>query len=166
MNTLFRVIATLLFSLLLFVTVLAQTPSQTQPPTGTVVLEQEQVSLQQTTRDELLQSEATALEANKLSEVISPVDRIGVAAINRTTTASTDGTTVIDTVMTTKKSATAQATPSPTTNATGTGTQNQLAKWTDNAGTLGDSSMTDLGGLVGIGTTTPQTVFNVNQTPA
>ena len=39
--------------------------------------------------------------------------------------------------------------------ASGSGTQDRIAKWTDNAGTLGDSSITDTGGNVGIGTTTP-----------
>jgi len=40
-------------------------------------------------------------------------------------------------------------------NATGSGTQNRLAKWTDNAGTLGDSSIADVNGSVGVGTTAP-----------
>jgi hypothetical protein len=44
-------------------------------------------------------------------------------------------------------------TPKP--EATGTGTANQIAKWIDNAGTLGDSIVTESGGNVGIGTTTP-----------
>lgn len=41
--------------------------------------------------------------------------------------------------------------------AVGTGTANQVAKWleTGGAGTLGDSALTELGGNVGIGTTTP-----------
>ena len=40
--------------------------------------------------------------------------------------------------------------------ASGTGTQDRIAKWTDNAGTLGDSGITETaGGFVGIGTTTP-----------
>src|SRR5262245_17204061 len=34
----------------------------------------------------------------------------------------------------------------------GTGTQDRIAKWTDNAGTLGNSGMTETGGFVGIGT--------------
>jgi hypothetical protein len=38
----------------------------------------------------------------------------------------------------------------------GTGTQNRLAKWLDNAGTLGDSAIVDVNGAIGIGTTTPQ----------
>src|SRR5215213_7313897 len=43
--------------------------------------------------------------------------------------------------------------PGETTDAVGTGTQNQVAKWTDNAGTLGDSIMFDNGSGVGVGTT-------------
>ena len=39
--------------------------------------------------------------------------------------------------------------------ASGSGTQNRIAKWTDNAGTLGDSAITEISGNVGIGTTTP-----------
>ena len=39
----------------------------------------------------------------------------------------------------------------------GTGTQNQVAKWTETggAGTLGDSTITEVGGKVGIGITNP-----------
>jgi hypothetical protein len=48
-------------------------------------------------------------------------------------------------------------------NVTGTGTQNRVAKWTDNAGTLGDSSLSDVGGLVGIGTPSPLTELHINQ---
>jgi len=44
----------------------------------------------------------------------------------------------------------------------GTGTQNQIAKWTDNAGTLGDSGITETGGNVGIGTTNPGQLLQVN----
>src|SRR5436190_3322549 len=49
-------------------------------------------------------------------------------------------------------------------NAAGTGTQNHLAKWleTGGAGTLGDSSVTELAnGFVGIGTTNPQVRLDV-----
>jgi hypothetical protein len=43
-----------------------------------------------------------------------------------------------------------------TNNLSGTGTQNRLAKWTDNAGTLGDSKIFEnANGNVGIGTDTP-----------
>ncbi|HEY6190547.1 MAG TPA: tail fiber domain-containing protein [Pyrinomonadaceae bacterium] len=44
---------------------------------------------------------------------------------------------------------------SSTFNLAGTGTTNTMTKWTDSAGTLGDSAMTEVGGNVGIGTTTP-----------
>jgi len=43
----------------------------------------------------------------------------------------------------------------PKPEATGAGTTNQIAKWIDNAGTLGDSTVTELGGNVGIGTIMP-----------
>jgi hypothetical protein len=44
----------------------------------------------------------------------------------------------------------------------GTGTQNQIAKWTDNAGTLGDSGITETaGGNIGIGTPSPATKLDV-----
>lgn len=47
-------------------------------------------------------------------------------------------------------------TGAPTTNIAGTGTTNQLSKWIDNAGTLGNSGVTeDANGNVGIGTTNP-----------
>jgi hypothetical protein len=37
----------------------------------------------------------------------------------------------------------------------GSGTQNRVAKWVDNADNLGDSTITETGGFVGINTTTP-----------
>jgi len=46
-------------------------------------------------------------------------------------------------------------TPSVTT------TQNQLAKFTDNAGTVGDSVVTELAGSIGIGTNTPTAKLDV-----
>ncbi len=49
-----------------------------------------------------------------------------------------------------------------TANAAGTGTSNKIAKWTDNAGTLGDSAMTEVNGNVGIGTANPFTSLHVN----
>ncbi|HEV2863613.1 MAG TPA: S8 family peptidase [Pyrinomonadaceae bacterium] len=52
---------------------------------------------------------------------------------------------------------TATPTPSPTPSATasGTGTSGRLSKWIDGVGTLGDSSVSDVGGLIGIGTASP-----------
>jgi hypothetical protein len=49
-----------------------------------------------------------------------------------------------------------------TTAAAGAGTSGRIAKWTDNAGTLGDSTITETpGGFVGIGTTTPDSTLSV-----
>ncbi len=50
---------------------------------------------------------------------------------------------------------------------TGTGTQDRVAKWLDNSGTLGDSAITETGGKVGIGTTTPgsRLVVSSNSAP-
>jgi hypothetical protein len=44
----------------------------------------------------------------------------------------------------------------------GTGTANQLAKWTDAAGTLGDSSVAEVNGSVGIGTATPNSNYKLD----
>ena len=53
-------------------------------------------------------------------------------------------------------------TDSPQPLASGTGTQNRIAKWTDNAGALGDSTITETnGGFIGIGTASPDSVLNV-----
>ena len=43
----------------------------------------------------------------------------------------------------------------------GTGTQNRLAKWIDNAGTLGDSVVTETNGNVGIGNANPATLLHI-----
>jgi hypothetical protein len=48
----------------------------------------------------------------------------------------------------------------------GTGTQDRIAKWTDNAGTLGDSGIIETGGLVGIGTTAPDSKLVVSSNSA
>jgi hypothetical protein len=118
---------------------------------GTAVLESEQVYLEQTSRGELPAPQATALEANQQAEALSAVDRIGAAGSNPTSTASTDAPTVRDGAPTGKETAT-----SPTVtggeNATGAGSQNKIAKWTDNAGTLGDSTITESSdGKIGVG---------------
>jgi hypothetical protein len=46
--------------------------------------------------------------------------------------------------------------------ATGAGTAGMLAMWTDNAGTLGDSVVTQSNGFIGIGTTTPPAPLTVD----
>lgn len=43
----------------------------------------------------------------------------------------------------------------------GTGTQNRLAKWIDNAGTLGDSVVTEANGNIGIGNANPATLLHI-----
>ena len=48
----------------------------------------------------------------------------------------------------------------------GSGTQDRIAKWIDNAGTLGDSGIIETGGLVGIGTTTPDSKLVVSSNSA
>jgi hypothetical protein len=45
--------------------------------------------------------------------------------------------------------------------ASGAGTANKVAKWVDGSGTLGDSVITESGGNVGIGTTTPTQALHV-----
>jgi hypothetical protein len=117
---------------------------------GTAQIEQEQVALQQISRDELPSPQSTALAANQLSEGLSPVDRIGAAGINRTATTSPTGQTTTGTEP--AGTSTAEATTVTGENATGTGTQNRIAKWTDNAGTLGDSTITENSdGKIGVG---------------
>jgi hypothetical protein len=48
--------------------------------------------------------------------------------------------------------------------ATGVGTQHRLSKWTDSAGTLGDSTVyEDASGNIGVGTTAPAGVFDLRR---
>ncbi|MGZ4807873.1 MAG: tail fiber domain-containing protein [Thermoanaerobaculia bacterium] len=49
----------------------------------------------------------------------------------------------------------------PAASATGNGTTNKIAKWIDDLGTLGDSTVSEVGGRVGIGTTTPGSQLHV-----
>jgi len=53
------------------------------------------------------------------------------------------------------------ATTLPFAAVSGTGTTNQIPKWLDGAGTLGDSTITDTGSAVGVGTTSPNTPLHV-----
>jgi hypothetical protein len=125
---------------------------------GTALLENDQVSLQQTERDELQPAQALALQANRLSEVISPVDRIGSTASAVPATAANDRGAVVDPVPQVKLKEVTISQPTPLgESVTGTGVQNTVPKWTDNAGTLGDSSIYgDASGNVGIGLTGPE----------
>lgn len=132
---------------------------------GTALLEGEQVSLQQTGTDELPAAQALALQDNKFADVLSPVDRIGAAGQIGTTRAPNDGGIVTDAVPLGKqKTFTTQITPGGE-NITGTGAQNKIAKWIDNAATLGDSSIYgDDSGNVGIGTTNPRFKYHLSGT--
>src|SRR5256712_10234459 len=49
--------------------------------------------------------------------------------------------------------------------ASGSGTMNQISKWIDNAGTLGDSAVSEVSGNVGIGTATPSGRLHVFGAP-
>ena len=51
--------------------------------------------------------------------------------------------------------------PGLITNVAGTGTANYLAKWTDGAGTLGNSGLYESGGQIGIGTTSPGSKLDI-----
>ena len=136
---------------------------------GTALLENDHVTLQQAAREEMPQSQALALQANKVADVLGAVDRIGAAALTATPVVSTEVVPVIEPVPSVKKSAstitTAVAAPGAES-LTGTGTQNRLAKWTDNAGTLGDSVITESSGNIGIGTTSPTHKLDVQTTGA
>ena len=128
---------------------------------GTAQIEQEQVALQQISRDELPEAQSTALAAHQLSAGLSPVDRIAAAGINRTTTTSPTGHPTTGTEP--AGTSAAGATTVTGENATGTGTQNKIAKWIDNAGTLGDSTIfEDATGKVGINTINPALTLDVN----
>jgi hypothetical protein len=132
---------------------------------GTATLEQEQVYLEQTSRDGLSQAQATALEANKQSEVLSPIDRIGAAGLNRTTTYTESNPTINPTsnpVAVAQPSGTDKSSKLTTGGENITSSQNMLAKWMDGSGTLGDSTVFETASRkVGIGTTTPGAKLHV-----
>jgi hypothetical protein len=107
--------------------------------------------LQQTVRDELSPAQSTALEANRKAATLTPVDRIGVTALNAPNTASTDGDTVIEAAPA-GNNGTASKLTAGGENINGIGTTNKIAKWVDDNGTLGDSAITEnSSGRVSIG---------------
>jgi hypothetical protein len=128
---------------------------------GNILLQQQQISLEHVGRKNLPEAQAQALEASRQTGAQTPVDRVGVevpSAENTTinsTTVLAQGNAGSGGSQTTANGA-ASITPASST-------QNRLAKWTDGAGTLGDSGITEVNGKVGIGTTDPQSVLHVNQ---
>ena len=133
---------------------------------GTALLESDHVTLQQTTKDEMPQPQALALQANRVADVLGTVDRIGAAALSVTPVVASEVVPVVEPASSIQK--TASTTTTTTSMAapgaeslTGTGTQDRLAKWTDNAGTIGDSGITETSGFVGIGTATPTVALEV-----
>jgi hypothetical protein len=117
---------------------------------GTTVLEEGQVYLQQSTRAELSAAQSSAMEASKQADTFSPIDRIGVAGLNRA--ALTETTSATQTGDNTS-SATTPVDPPPSA-VSGTGTAGRIVKWQDNAGTLVDSNLfEDASGNIGLGTT-------------
>jgi hypothetical protein len=130
---------------------------------GTALLEQGQVSLSQIGLDELPQAQSVALQANKLAANLSTVDRVGAMGMST----STVSTSTVDTKPSKPEPVTvAPEIPRLTAggeNISGAGTQNQVAKWIDNSGALGNSAITEVGGNVGIGTSTPNQVLEIKR---
>jgi hypothetical protein len=123
---------------------------------GTATLDGGEVYLEHGDTDALSQAQTAALEANRQSDTFSPVDRVGVAAgLTRTPAAATGGATAAGTAGS-GPTGSPEAGAVTTENVTGTGTAGRLAKWTDGAGTLWDSVVTESGGNLGLGTATPQ----------
>jgi hypothetical protein len=133
---------------------------------GNILLQQQQISLEHVGRKQLPEAQAQALEASRQATgAQSPVDRVGVEV------PSAESTTVNSTTVLAQQGNAASNTASSSNGAEGTGpvttssstTQSRLAKWTDGAGTLGDSAIAEVNGKVGIGTVDPQSGLHLNQ---
>lgn len=133
---------------------------------GTLLVQQDEVSLQQTSKEELSESQRQALAASGPANGQTIVDRLGTSAAlltNRAVNTSSGDTSTLGGAKTSLNKGTA-ATSSNTvtpeaasiTVTTNGGTTNQIAKWSNGAGgILTDSSITETGGNVGIGTSMP-----------
>ena len=138
---------------------------------GRAVVEKGEVYLDRPSRGGLPQAQAAALESNKQAEDLSSIDRIGAAGLNRTATATTAAAPA-SSVNTTQSPVSRSQAEAGTENIAGVGTSTRIVKWIDGAeGILGDSTITETGGKVGIGTATPDATLKVfstttNTTPA
>lgn len=125
------------------------------------------VSLSQVSTSELTSAQATALEANGQSAQRSPVDRIGAAAVVSMASDTTTQSNAASAKTKSISSSTAMPDAGSTTVTTNGGTTNQIAKWSDGTGgVLTDSAITESGGNVGIGTTTPLHPLDIFTTQA
>lgn len=135
---------------------------------GTATVEQEQVYLEQGSRNALAQAQAAALDSNKQADTISSIDRVGAAGLNRTANApATASPTDNSTNRAAQPSGTTTSTTQTsvtTTNVSGTGTPNKLTKWQDSAGTLTDSVVVESSGNIGIGNPAPVYELDVQRT--
>ncbi|MDT7689584.1 MAG: hypothetical protein QOE46_2343 [Acidobacteriota bacterium] len=98
---------------------------------------------------------------------ITPEGQVGIGTSDPQATLDVAGTirarggirfddgTVLTSAGTASKSAVAAGVVQPKIVAGSTGTTNRVSKWLDAAGTLGDSSITESGGNIGIGTSSP-----------
>jgi hypothetical protein len=141
----------------LFIVTVRDLSEQLSQKYGTLLLQQQQVSLEQTGRRNLPATHAQVLEANRQSNAQSPVNRVGVEV------PAGENTTVVNQGGNPTSTQTTTAQPDAIT-VNGAGTTNQLTKWRDGAnGVLGDSVITESNGRIGIGTNDPQNIFTVRR---
>jgi hypothetical protein len=155
----------------IFVVTIKDFSGHTTQKYGAAVLELNQIYLEQANRAQLSQGQNTALESSKEAETLTPVDRMGAAELNRMAgAASGNGAPATQTPgkleqpgKVDESGKAEQSSASPVNpNLSGTGAQNKIAKWTDNAGTIGNSNIfEDDTGRVGLGTTSPLSQFHL-----
>jgi hypothetical protein len=122
---------------------------------GSVVLEEGQVYLQHSSREDLSTAQASALDASKQAESFTAFDRIGAAGLNRAALVESGSNTTSDgTQISGTTSSASVPVDTPPSAVSGTGTANKIVKWLDSAGALIDSNLfEDAGSRVGLGTT-------------